>query len=109
MYIRKFGDMNVTPYIHVVVCHSITLLDRHGSISKFSQQGFEATHAWHCKLYYSSTSHDGGVKKAGNNINSSILQVLNKCYRIVLLQAILHSKKSQQVNNFLSQLNYLSK
>lgn len=104
MYVRKFGDHNVTPYIHVVVCHSVTLLELHGSISKFSQQGFEATHSWHRKLFFSSTNHRGGIKEAGSDKNSSILQVLNKCYRITIMEASLHSTKKQEISHFFNQV-----
>jgi hypothetical protein len=38
------GSRHVTAYVHIVVCHSIQLLQCHGSIGRYAQQGFEAAH-----------------------------------------------------------------
>ena len=87
LYVKRFGEEEVTPYIHIVVCHTISILEKHSSIGFFSQQGFESTHKWHKMIFYFSSSHDG---KVGRNylhrITSSIDQILTKIYRVHLLK-----------------------
>ena len=45
-FVKKFVDIyaykNITPYLHIVVCHSVEMLKRFHSLSMYSQQGFEA-------------------------------------------------------------------
>jgi hypothetical protein len=43
LYLQHYEN-SVTPYIHIVVCHTEKLIEANGSIGLFSQQGFEATH-----------------------------------------------------------------
>ena len=33
-WMKKYGEINVTPYIHIVICHTIPILDRYGSLSR---------------------------------------------------------------------------
>jgi hypothetical protein len=48
--VKLFGDRflaiyksYVTPYVHVIVCHTEALMRANGSIGLFAQQGYEAT------------------------------------------------------------------
>ena len=49
-------------YGHLTIDHSAMLLRLHRSFSKYSNQGFEASHKVHRALYSRATCHDqGGV------------------------------------------------
>jgi hypothetical protein len=97
-YIQRYEKDQVTPYIHIVICHSISWLEMHSSISQFSQQGFEATHKWHKHIYYFSTSHDGKVGRT-RSATSSIQQILQKIYRMYLMQMTSDELKTFISNN----------
>lgn len=84
LYLLRYCDFNVTPYIHMVVCHTVPLLSMHGSIGRYSQQGFEATHKLHKRIYFSSTSHNGHVSQRKTPINS-IEQLFCKIFRTQIL------------------------
>lgn len=55
------------------------ILERHKSLSLFSQQGFEAAHKWHKQIWERATSRGGG------NIRS-IEQVMLHIYRTAVLE-----------------------
>lgn len=97
-FLQKYGEINVTPYLHIVICHSVMLLQRYGSISQFSQQGFEATHKWHRIVYYSSTNRDGGKGKTLES-KSALLQIIYKTYRLQILEAYLF-RSNKNLHNF---------
>lgn len=87
-FIKLYTIKQVTPYIHIVVAHTESLLKQHGSIGKFSQQGFEATHKWQKLIYYNATWHDGSIysHKTKESIKtSSIVQIIQKIYRVHFL------------------------
>jgi hypothetical protein len=63
-FVKKYGNYTVTPYIHVVVCHTKELMEANGSIGLFSQQGFEATHK---KIENVFTLHDKRWRKVLQN------------------------------------------
>jgi len=83
-WLIAFGEREVTPYIHVMVCHTTSILLAHGSLSLFSQEGFEHCHKWQKQIYYFATSHDGKVSSKRIAVNS-IEQILNHVYRIHLI------------------------
>jgi len=89
-FILTYGEQNVTPYIHIVVCHTMPWLRKYGSIGRYSQQGFEATHKWHKQIYYFSTNHNGKVSQS-KILTSSIEQILSKIYRMHLKFLLLKS------------------
>jgi hypothetical protein len=39
-YIDVFGDL-ITPYIHILVCHTVQLIRNHGPLGRYEQQGLE--------------------------------------------------------------------
>ena len=100
-YVNQYCDYNVTPYIHTVVCHTLHLLKLHNSIGLFSQQGFEATHKWHKRLYYTSTSHDGSVSTRKVSI-SSIQQLFLKIFRVLILQLRIDFQQSEALKELLN-------
>ncbi len=51
----------VTPYVHIVCKHSIETIELHGSIGKWSQQGFEHTNRLHKQIFRTGTNHNGGL------------------------------------------------
>jgi len=83
-WVKAFGVVAVTPYVHVMVCHTKSILTAHGSLSLFSQEGFESSHKYQKQIYYRSTCHDGRVSKARVQINS-IEQILTKVFRMHMM------------------------
>lgn len=79
-YLKAFGHKYWTPYLHIFCCHTIEILQKHRNLAKFSQQGFEAVHNLHKKMYFLGTSHDGGKQKI-----PSIVQIFYKHWRILAL------------------------
>jgi len=83
-WVLAFGVIAVTPYVHMMVCHTKSILATHRSLSLFSQEGFESSHKYQKQIYYRSTCHDGKVSKAMVEVNS-IEQLLTKVFRIHLM------------------------
>lgn len=80
LYLDVYEKDHVTPYIHILVCHTISLMKQLDiPLESLSQQGFEATHKWHKSIYFHSTSHDGCVGKK-RFVTSSIKQILGNSY-----------------------------
>jgi len=84
----------MTPYVHILKHHTVQILKNHGSISKFSQQGFEACHRWHRILYGNSTNHDGC--RLAFRV-SSMEQILIKVYRMECLDLYFHDERGAQL------------
>ena len=61
---NTFGNIHVTPYVHVIATHVPLFIQKYGSLDLFSQQGFEATHKWHNTIYSRASSRDGAVSKS---------------------------------------------
>jgi hypothetical protein len=92
-------ERHVTPYIHMIVCHTCDIMKKtESSFSVFSQQGFEATHKWHKAIYFHSTSHDGQVTK-NKIVTSSIHQIMVKIYRIHFLERFDSVEECKQMLN----------
>lgn len=70
--IYEYGKL--TPYLHIVVCHSVQMLKRFHSLSLYSQQGFEAAHKFQKMIWERATSRGGGGY-------SSIKQTMEYFYR----------------------------
>jgi len=60
-------------------------LESNGSIGLFSQQGFEAAHKWHKRIYFRSTFRNGFVSTKKVFV-SSIEQTLMKIYRMRVMK-----------------------
>jgi hypothetical protein len=83
--IHRWSDEAISsPYFHIVIQHSTSMLNLHGSIGYFGQQGFEAAHQWHRRLWWSATCRNGG-----NGGTTVILQMLTRIYRTQCLQLFL--------------------
>ena len=50
---------DVSPYIHILVCHSYAYLKEYGSMRDLSQEEFEAAHK-RTKQFYAKTNMGGG-------------------------------------------------
>lgn len=86
LYKQVYAKRHVTPYIHIIGCHTSTIMERTQlPLADFSQQGFEATHKWHKSIYFHGTSHDGG-KLRSYEITSAIKQIITKIYRVHLME-----------------------
>jgi len=91
----------ITPYIHIIHKHAVDIVVRHGSISKFSQQGFEACHRWHRILYNSCTNH-GGYRKDPKFKIDSVHMLLTRIYRLEFLELFFKDENSKEfVSNLL--------
>jgi hypothetical protein len=67
----------VTPYVHILVCHSHAYLKEYRSLRPLSQEGFEAAHK-RTKQFYLKTNLGGG--KNGDE-GSAYKQILLKVFR----------------------------
>lgn len=56
-FLSVYQTKNVTPYIHLLVCHIPEFLKRYGTIASFSQQGVERLNDLITKDYFRSTNH----------------------------------------------------
>lgn len=50
----------VTPYAHLVLLHTIQIVQRHGSVGLYSQQGFELSNRLHRSIESRASNHRGG-------------------------------------------------
>lgn len=80
-YTRRYSAKRVTPYVHILCAHLVEVLTKHGSIGRYSQEGFEATHKFHRRIFQRASSHRG----SRSNV-SSILQIFQRIYRLILLR-----------------------
>ena len=55
------SDINY--YLHTILCHLPSMLDRHGALGYLSQEGFEASHKIQRQIYAKATNRDGGKWK----------------------------------------------
>lgn len=60
LWVKHFGKKNVTPYVHFVGAHWCDLIQMHGNLKKFSQDGLEASHRLHNLIYGRSTNRSKG-------------------------------------------------
>jgi hypothetical protein len=78
---------DITPYIHLFVCHTVELLQLHGPLGQFSCQGLEKVNSVHKKLYFGATSRDGGrLGASGVNRRSASMQILRNSLRKLVRQ-----------------------
>ena len=82
LYLELY-EKKITPYMHIVICHSVSLMKKMGSLNFMSQQGFEACHKYHKLIYERCTSRGGGKHKM-----SSIEQTILFHYRVLFLQMV---------------------
>jgi len=57
LFINTYQTCHVTPYMHVLVAHIPTFLEKFGSLAIFSQQGLEKLNDDITKAYFKSTNH----------------------------------------------------
>ena len=89
-FIKKFLEIyefkNITPYLHIVVCHSVEMLKKFNSLSLYSQQGFEAAHKLQKLIWERATSHGGGryssIKQTMEHIYRHFLMMLKQDYNV---------------------------
>ena len=59
-YFSVYSKKSVTPYLHILICHSPLILERMRkfglTINDMGQQGFEATHKYHKRIKERSTT-----------------------------------------------------
>ena len=94
LYTEVYEGFTVTPYMHIVINHSIELFQRFSifelSISDMSQQGFEACHKYQKRIWERATSRGGGI-----NSTSSIQQTMEYIYRLLIMT--LHVKHNRNM------------
>ena len=64
---------DINYYLHTIVCHLPSMLDRHGALGYLSQEGFEASHKIQRQIYAKATNRDGGRWKGGRTAATMIL------------------------------------
>ena len=67
-----FTDESWTPYLHVVVCHTLPLMKRHQRLGHFSQQVVENFHKL-VRWFYARTNREGG---AAENVQESSYHIM---------------------------------
>jgi hypothetical protein len=77
-YVACFGNL-VTPYIHIVVCHTAELIRRHGTLGQYEQQGLENSINIHKASFFRSSSRGGGKNSTPV---TTLMQVMNRFYRL---------------------------
>ncbi len=80
-YCRRYTATLVTPYIHILVAHLEEVLAEHKSVGRYSQEGFEATHKFHRRIFQRGSSHNGGLLR-----KPASLQILQRIYRAIDLR-----------------------
>lgn len=86
LFLKVYGHDNVTPYIHIICSHWADLMDLHGNLTEFSQEGFEGAHHFQ-KLIYSRVTSKGGGKKTPKS-KSVHYQILEKHYRSLVMEVM---------------------
>lgn len=82
IFVEYMGVHNVTPYAHLVCAHWIDLIQLHGNLKKFSQDGLEASHRLHNLIYGRATNRS----KGNSNGPSANTQIMQKIYRGILME-----------------------
>jgi hypothetical protein len=77
-YIDLFGDL-VTPYIHIVVCHTAQLIRKYGPLGRYEQQGLENSINIHKRSFFRASNRFGGKKTTPV---STLMQIFNRFYRL---------------------------
>jgi len=78
LFVNAFGVNNVTPYIHILVCHAHELMARFGDLNIRSQQGFEHLQQEQKIAFRNSSSRGGGRLQGKSSLN---LQLMQRCFR----------------------------
>ncbi|XP_069113729.1 uncharacterized protein [Argopecten irradians] len=84
IYVSLYQCRDITPYIHTLRYHVSELLQLHGNLVRFSQQGLEKMNDIITKSYFRATNHRG---------LSALKQVMEKQNRLVLLAR--HKRKKR--------------
>jgi hypothetical protein len=81
-FVELYGKNNVTPYIHVLCCHTGILIDKYGDLGKYNQQNVE-----NFMNFVKATVHRGSAKGGGalsHHKSGLALAVLQRKYRLEL-------------------------
>lgn len=77
LYTETFPAKNVTPYIHILHCHVVEMLQIHGQISMFTQEGLEKLNDQSTVNFFGSTNRHGSL---------ALKQLLLKSKRVAFYQ-----------------------
>lgn len=73
MFTDMYAGKYVTPYIHILRCHVVEILNEHRSVSVYTQEGLEKLNDLSTTNYFSSTNRKG---------NAALQQLLLKTKRL---------------------------
>lgn len=79
--------------MHILCVHGVELVERWGSLSKYSQQGNERLHGIDKKVIRNSTNRGGGFSEKPEN-RSANFQIMRKTYRLRLLRELVAQVRS---------------
>lgn len=82
-YLSLYAAKEVTPYIHILVCHLPDVLGTFVDLSVRSQQGLERTHGDHKLVLRTAVSHGPGLS---DNPSLSNMQLMLRDYRLRLME-----------------------
>lgn len=77
LYTELYSQKSVTPYIHIFYCHVVEMLEIHGQISLFTQEGLEKLNDQSTVNFFSATNRKGA---------QALKQLLLKAKRITYYQ-----------------------
>jgi hypothetical protein len=77
-YVSCFGNL-ITPYIHIVVCHTAELIRNHGPLGQYEQQGLENSINIHKSSFFRSSSRGGG---SNSTPVTTLMQIMHRFYRL---------------------------
>ena len=69
-----FSDESFTPYLHVVICHTLPIMRRHKRMGHFSQQVVENFHKL-VRWFYARTNREGGGEEHVVESSMNIMQL----------------------------------
>jgi hypothetical protein len=85
-WVQIYGKATVFTYLHYIACHAADLMERHGNLVDWSQQGSEHAHKIQ-RQYQENTTNDGatGKRKQGEEMkfSDSRKQVMLRTYRVL--------------------------
>lgn len=84
-YVNRYTRQRVTPYVHILCAHLVEVLKKYKSVGIYAQEGFEATHKFHRRIFQRCSSHRGSRSRI-----SSILQIFQRIYRTIKLRLMLN-------------------
>lgn len=83
-FVACWGENHVTHYMHILYAHGPWFMKEHGSLAVWQCQGMEKSHWVARGNWQKHTNHDGGRQCIGELTKSSLYQLLQYDYRMLM-------------------------